>query len=128
MFEYYSFIKHLHMSTAALSVAFFALRGGWTMLSPQMLERRWVRIAPHVIDTVLLLSALTLAALLISAGASYDWMLAKVGALVAYIALGTIALKRGRAPAIRMAALLAALGVIAYIFAVAFSKQPFPFG
>jgi len=55
-----------------------------------------VRVAPHIVDTVLLGSALALA----WAG-GFDplrvpWLEAKLAGLAIYIVLGTIALKRGR--------------------------------
>ena len=57
----YSAIRLLHTGSAALSIALFAVRGAWMMMSPERLQRRWVKIVPHVIDTVLLGSALWLA-------------------------------------------------------------------
>jgi uncharacterized membrane protein SirB2 len=52
--------------------------------------------------------------------------MAKIIGLLAYIGLGTVALKRGRTKAIRVKALVAALGVFAYIIAVAVTKQVMP--
>ena len=89
-------IKLVHAGAAALSIGLFALRGAWMLRSPQRLQRRWVRIAPHVIDTVLLASALWLAWQL-GADGTRGWLWAKVIALCAYIALGTVALKRAHA-------------------------------
>ena len=92
----YLAIKHLHVSAAGLSLALFVLRGAWRVVSPERLAARWVRVVPHVIDTVLL----------------------------AYIVLGSIALKRGRTPAIRAAAFFAALATFGYIVSVAIAKSP----
>ena len=58
----------------------------------------------------------------------HGWLTAKVFGLIAYIVLGTIALKRGRTPGIRTAAFCGALLVFAYIVAVAMSKSPVPLG
>ena len=44
--------------------------------------------------------------------------------LVGYIVLGTVALKRGRTRAMRIAAFVAALVVFGYIVAVAVTKSP----
>ena len=52
------------------------------------------------------------------------WLTAKVGGLVAYVVLGAVALKRGRTRSVRLAALLAAMGVFGYIVSVAVTKQP----
>ena len=56
----YFALKHLHVTFAVLSGAFFLLRGIWMLSGSTLLQRRWVRIAPHVIDTLLLASAVVL--------------------------------------------------------------------
>ena len=72
----YAAIKLVHVGAAALSIAGFALRGAWMLRSPQRLSERWVRIVPHVIDTVLLASALWLAWQLGAEG-TRGWLWAK---------------------------------------------------
>lgn len=124
----YAFVKFLHMGTAAASFALFFLRGVWMLRAPVRLQRRWVRVVPHVIDTVLLGSAVTLAAWSRQYPLAQDWLSAKVVALLVYIALGTVALKRGRSRAVRLAAWLAALGVFLYIVAVARTRSAWPPG
>ena len=119
----YGAIRLVHVGAAALSVSLFALRGAWMLHSPQRLQRRWVRIAPHVIDTVLLASALWLAWQMGAEG-TRGWLWAKVVALLAYIALGTVALKRGRTRGVRIAAFAAALATFGYIVSVAVTKSP----
>ena len=118
----YQTIKHVHLSAAGLSIALFVLRGAWRAVSPERLAARWVRVVPHLIDTVLLVSALWLAWQVGSGAAS--WITAKVVALLAYIVLGSYALKRGRTPGIRTAAFFAALATFGYIVSVALAKSP----
>lgn len=120
-------LKHLHMSFAALSGALFVLRGVWMLRTSSMLQRRWVRIAPHIVDTVLLASAIGLAVWSSQYPFAQAWLTAKVLALIGYIGLGTIALKRGGTPAIRAAAFAGALLLFIYIMTVARTKQPLPF-
>ncbi|WP_230412047.1 SirB2 family protein [Undibacterium hunanense] len=122
----YLAIKHLHMTCAALSGSLFLLRGIWMLRSSAMLTRRWVKVLPHVIDTVLLASALTMVFWSGQYPFRQDWLTAKLLALILYIVLGSIALKRGKTPAIRAVALLAALLVFAYILSVALTRQPIP--
>jgi uncharacterized membrane protein SirB2 len=122
----YAAIKVVHTSAAALSVSLFALRGAWMLRSPQRLQQRWVRIIPHVIDTVLLASALWLA-WQIGAEGTRGWLWAKVVALIAYVVLGTLALKRGRTRGTRIAAFVAALATFGYIVSVAIAKSPLGF-
>ena len=118
----YAAIKQVHVAAAGVSLALFVLRGAWRFASPERLAARWVRVVPHVIDTLLLASALWLA-WQVGSGAA-PWIAAKVAALVAYIVLGTIALKRGRTPAIRAGAFFAALATFGYIVSVAVTKSP----
>jgi uncharacterized membrane protein SirB2 len=123
----YLAIKHLHMTCAAISGSFFILRGIWKMRDSAMLQQRWVRITPHLVDTLLLASALTLAFWSGQYPFQQNWLTAKLLALLAYIAFGTIALKRGKTPLIRAWAFAAAIFTFAYIVAVALSRQVVPF-
>lgn len=122
----YLLLKHLHMSFAALSGALFLLRGLWMLRDSPRLRQRWVRIVPHVIDTVLLASAVTLAIRSAQYPLAQPWLTAKVGALLLYIVLGSVALKRGRSKPVRATAFIAAMATFAYIVAVALSRNPWP--
>ena len=121
-------LKYLHVACVLFSGTGFILRGAWMMQGSPMLARRWVRVLPHVLDTALLASAIALALRSAQYPLVHAWLTAKVLGLVAYIVLGTIALKRGRTPAIRVAAFCGALLVFAYIVAVAMTKSPLPLG
>ena len=123
----YLLVKHLHITCAVLSGSFFLLRGVWMLLESDALQRRWVKVVPHVVDTVLLTSALTMVFWSAQYPLVQPWLTAKVLALLAYIVLGTIALKRGQTKGTRTAALVAALAVFAYIVLVALSRQVMPF-
>jgi uncharacterized membrane protein SirB2 len=123
----YLALKHTHMSFAALSGSLFLLRGIWMLRASPMLQARWVRIAPHIVDTALLASAITLAVVSSQYPLAQSWLTAKVCALVVYIALGTIALKPGRPRGVRAAAFIGALLTFGYIVSVAVSKHPLPF-
>ena len=120
----YFFLKHLHMGFAGLSGGFFLLRGVWMLADSPLLHKRWVRTLPHVVDTLLLSSAVALAVWSSQYPFVQGWLTAKVLALLAYIVLGTIALKRGSTKAIRTVAYVAALLVFMYIVGVATSKNP----
>lgn len=121
--NYYLAIKYLHITSVALSGSFFLLRGFWMLRESDMLQQRWVKVLPHIIDTLLLSSAL----IMVFWSAQYPfvqpWLTAKVVALIAYIGLGTVALKRGKTKAVRTWAWLAALATFAYIVAVALTRQ-----
>lgn len=123
----YLLLKHFHMTCVALSGAFFLLRGGWMLAGSRLLERRWVKTLPHVVDAFLLASALGLAGWSHQYPGQAPWVTAKVGALVVYVLLGTLALKRGKTLRGRALALAGALLTFAYIVAVAVTKNPLPF-
>ena len=121
--SYYA-LKHFHMTFAVLSGALFLVRGLWMLSGSQRLQQRWVSIAPHVVDTLLLASAIGLAVWSSQYPDQSPWLTAKLLALVAYIGLGTVALKRGRTRQVRGLAFTGALACFAYIFAVAVTKNP----
>jgi uncharacterized membrane protein SirB2 len=123
----YLAVKHLHILCATLSGSFFLLRGLWMLAGSPLLQRRWVRVAPHLIDTLLLSSALVMVFWSGQYPFVQPWLTAKVLALTLYVILGAIALKRGKSRGARIQAFAAALAVFAYIVAVALSKQPIPF-
>lgn len=123
----YLAIKHLHVTCVTLSISLFFLRGVWRMRASPIMHQRWVKIAPHIIDTLLLGSALTMAWLSQQWPFQQAWLTAKVFGLLAYIILGSIALKRGKTRRIRLVAWLMALATVGYIVAVALSRNPMPF-
>ncbi|KAA3650882.1 MAG: regulator SirB [Proteobacteria bacterium] len=116
----YLAIKHLHVTCVVLSGLGFLLRAAWMLSGSPRLKHRLTRVLPHVVDTVLLTTAIVLVTY-------YDgvpvWVWAKIGGLVAYVVLGTIALKRGRTPASRRIALVAAVLTFGWIVSVALSKS-----
>ncbi len=118
----------LHVGAVSASFGLFFLRGVWMMTVPAKLEVRWVRVLPHVIDTVLLASAIALAVLTAQYPFAQPWLTAKVVALVLYILLGTVALRRGRTRRVRIVAWFLALLVFGYIVAVAMTRVPLPWG
>lgn len=124
--DYYA-LKHFHMTCAGLSGALFLLRGAWMLRASPMLQQKWVRIAPHLVDTLLLASAIGLAVWSGQYPGPQAWLTAKLSALVGYIVLGSVALKRGRTKKQRQAAFVAALALFCYIVAVAVTKRPMPF-
>jgi uncharacterized membrane protein SirB2 len=122
----YTALRTLHTATVHLTLILFLLRGVWMLLESPLLKARWARIVPHVNDTFLLIGAI---GMLISAEMNpleQPWLIAKIIGLLAYIGLGVVALKTGKTKTSRVIALVAALGVFAYIMAVAITKQVIP--
>jgi uncharacterized membrane protein SirB2 len=119
-------LVHVHVTTAALSFALFFLRGVWMLQGSGRLRRRWVRVLPHVNDSVLLVSAGLLAVRVRQYPFVDAWLTAKVTALLLYILLGMVALHWGASFRIRLGAWLAAMTVFGYIVAVALTRDPLP--
>lgn len=120
-------LRDLHRTAVILSFALFALRGLWMLADSPQLRRRWVRIVPHLIDTALLASAIGLTLILQQYPFVNGWLTAKMLALIAYILLGHIALKRGPTRSIRAVAWVAALATFGYIVSVALTHDPLGF-
>jgi uncharacterized membrane protein SirB2 len=125
MTAYYLAIKWVHVGSVLTSITLFMLRGGLMLADSPWLRTPVLRIAPHVVDTVLLTSALMLTTIVHQYPFVQGWLTVKVLALVLYIVLGSFALRRGRTKGVRTAALLAALLVFGFIWSVARSHDPF---
>ena len=122
----YAAIRAVHVASAATSLALFLLRAAWMLRSPERLQLRWVKVVPHLVDTVLLASALWLAWQLGVEG-TRGWLVAKVVGVLVYIGAGMAALKRGRTLRVRIAALVVALATFGYIVSVAITKSALGF-
>ena len=120
-------LKHIHVTCAAISFTLFFLRGIWSFNDSPIMRQRWTKVVPHVVDTLLLASALALAYTIGQYPFVDAWLTAKFFGLVLYILLGTIALKHGKSKATRISAWLAALIVFIYIVLVAARHNPLPF-
>lgn len=120
----YAALKTVHQSAVALSFAGFFARGIGVLLGAAWVRGRPARTLPHVIDSVLLASALVLAWMLRLTPGNAPWLVAKIAGLLAYIALGMLALRPGRPLALRASAWLAALATFGWIVSVALTKDP----
>ena len=120
----YAAVKMIHVTSVIISYLLFSLRSIWMMRGSATLERRWVKIVPHVVDTVLLLSAITLAIWIQQDPVHDSWLSAKVVGLLAYIGLGMVALRFGKTLKTRIIAWIAAQAAFFYIVMVALTKNP----
>lgn len=120
-------IKIIHMSTAFISISLFLLRGFWVFKHSEMMNKKWVKILPHVNDTILLITATLLALSIQQYPFSSDWLTAKFIALILYIILGMFALKRAKQMKNKIMFFILSLLMFSYIIGVAFSKSPMLF-
>lgn len=120
----YAALKMLHVISVAVSYLLFSLRSVWMMQGSAALQQRWVKITPHIVDTVLLASAIALAIMIHQDPIHNSWLSAKVAGLLLYIGLGMMALRFGRSRRTRISAWIAAQIVFFYIVLVAVTKNP----
>lgn len=123
----YLLLKHLHVTCVVLSGLGFCLRGWWMLRESPLRQHRLTRVVPHAVDTLLLGSALTMAWMSGQYPFAQGWLTAKLCGLIAYIVLGSMALKRGKTRQSRATYFGLALLTYAYIVSVALSRNPIPF-
>ncbi|MGE4503585.1 MAG: SirB2 family protein [Thiomicrospira sp.] len=116
----------LHKITVLLSIVGFFARGVGHIFNQAWINKKPVKILPHVIDTLLLVSAISLVA--VSAFSFTDgWIVAKILGLIAYIGLGLMAFRFAKTRTQKALYWLLALMVVFYIVAVAVHKTAWPF-
>lgn len=120
----YAVLKLIHVASVIVSYALFFLRGVWLMQDSEKLRQRWVKILPHIVDTILLTSAIALAMIIQQNPLENSWLTAKVAGLLLYIGLGMIAIRFGKTRRTKIMAWIAAQCVFIYIVLVALTKSP----
>ena len=123
----YASVKLLHESAVALTGLGFVVRGVASFRGMHWTRGRLVRMLPHLVDTVLLASAVVLAALLHLNPMHTPWLLAKICGLLLYIALGVVAMRPRFGLKIRRITWALALVVLAWIVSVAILTDPWGF-
>ncbi len=120
----FSILKNIHVTCALLSICGFALRGYWVLSDDVRRNDRLVRVLPHLIDTLLLSSAVAMLFIWGVSPFELPWVTAKIVALFIYIGLGMVVMRFANRKEVRVTAYIAALAVVAYIVAVALSHSP----
>ncbi len=124
MTSLYPAVKHIHLLLIALSVIFFTVRFVFHLRGSAVLEKKFVKIAPHVIDTFLLLSGLALCFIINQFPFVDTWLTEKIGAVFAYIVLAMIAMKADRGKMFKIFAYIGAICWLIYAARIAVFKQP----
>jgi uncharacterized membrane protein SirB2 len=124
---FYLPLRNAHIACAILTIALFVLRGALMLADSPWQRATVLRILPHVVDTLLLTTALMLTTIVHQYPFASDWLTTKVVLLAAYIVLGSIALRRGRNRAIRKVAFVAALLTVGFLVSVARARHPLGF-
>ena len=121
------FVKTIHVAFVTISYTLFFLRGMWLIRGSPIMRQRWVKVVPHITDTLLLASAITLAIGIRQYPGVDAWLTAKVIGLFFYIGLGMMAFRFCKTLRARIVAWVAAQLVFFYIVAVALTHNPLPF-
>jgi uncharacterized membrane protein SirB2 len=119
----YTALKHVHVACVVLSFTGFVLRFGLGMAGSKTVTHPFARTAPHVNDTLLLAAAIGMLVLGDLTPLDHPWLLAKFAGLLAYIVCGSLALRRARSPAGRIAAFAAALASFGFVASAAVTKS-----
>lgn len=119
-------IKFLHLIFILLSISSFIARVFFAHTNPTLLEQKWIKIGPHIINGLLLMTGgiLVFQGSWLAAG-QYGWIITKLIALLGYVGLGMVAIKNEGS--LRWKAFAGAVACFIFIVAVAISKQPFLF-
>jgi len=120
----YPIVFTIHITSAAVSFCYFVLRGYWMLTESGLQNARINKVVPHVIDTILLGSAILLTTIIQQYPVTHDWLTIKVIALIAYILLGMLALKYGKTKPQKITAFIAAICTFCFIVSVAYYHQP----
>jgi uncharacterized membrane protein SirB2 len=124
--EVYLLLRTIHVACVTVAAAGFLLRGAWMLQRSPLLEHRLTRTLPHINDSLLLGAAIGMAWMAQLNPLDHAWLMAKLIGLLAYIVLGSIALRRGRTPRVRALAFAGAVVGFGYIVAVALTRHPLP--
>jgi len=114
----------IHVATVMLSLFGFVLRGVLRFRGSGLINRKWLKIAPHIVDTVLIASAITLLLQASLNPLTTPWLLAKIVALIIYIGLGLVAFRFAGSRSVALWSWGMAIVVFCYILAVAVTKNP----
>ena len=87
-------LKHLHLLLVALVFISFLSRVILAEWNPQQLQNKWLKIGPHVIDSLLLLSGIALIVQGNWLAGDYDWLVVKITLVIIYIGLGMLAMRK----------------------------------
>ena len=115
--------KTLHVACAYCTGIGFVLRAILAINNSALLRQRWVRVAPHLIDTVLLASGIILVVTWFGFSATQPWLGAKIAALLAYIGFGLLLLRFGTSSRRQWVGLIGGVVTYLYIVGVAHTKS-----
>lgn len=127
MIDLYPQVRLAHIGLVLISGILFAARGAGVLVGAPWSMAPAVRRLSYAIDTTLLGAALWLLYILDLNPFAVPWLSTKIALLLAYIVLGTLALKRARTMRVRLLCFVAALLCFGFMLTVARAHQPLGF-
>jgi uncharacterized membrane protein SirB2 len=128
MEQFYLPIKHIHLSLVAFSVLFFIMRVGLMFAGRGIHQLKWAKLTSRIVDTLLLVSALTLCFIINQYPFVDGWISEKVISVIVYIILAYVALYRAKTIKSKLLSTIGALGWVVIAAKLAFFKQAFILG
>ena len=114
----YMAVKHTHMMLALISISLFYFRFYQQQLKGKQLNKA-LKVAPHIVDTLLLVSAVMLCGLIAQYPFVNSWLTIKIGFVVGYILFAAFAMKaEQKSKAVQMLSISSACLMFAAFFAV----------
>lgn len=117
-------IKTLHIATVYVTLLLFIGRGFRIYILNKPLVSRWLKILPHINDTILLITGILLAIRVQQYPFVHQWLTVKIICLIAYIILGMMAMKWLRATKAGLISWVGAIAILLFMITVALNKQP----
>ena len=117
-------LKYVHIVAVAASFALLFVRGLWVMRSYPSPQESWVRVLPHVVDAVLVGSAVALLFETQKLGWPGAWMTLKLAYVAAYVVLALVLLRSSKAIVLKILTWLAAVFLFLFITTVAVLRHP----
>jgi uncharacterized membrane protein SirB2 len=124
----YEMTKHLHLTFMLLSVLLFLTRFVLTLNASPILQKKALKIAPHIIDTLWIITAIGLCLMVQQYPFVNPWVTEKLLAFVMYFFMVIFTLKLAKTHLMRLIGVVGALSWLAYAGMVAVTKQPYLVG
>jgi uncharacterized membrane protein SirB2 len=112
------------MTLAVISILLFTLRFAWTVVNSPRLQAKWIKITPHIIDTLLLAFGVVMAVQYSINPIEQLWLGEKILAVFAYIFTGYFTLKLARNKPMQIIGYLGAMGWVMLIVRLAMTREP----
>lgn len=119
----YIALKHAHLTLIVLSVSFYLIRFSGHLSQAAILQHKAFNVAPHVVNTFLILSGLSLCYIIHQYPISAPWLTEKVIALCAYIFLAVLSIKSKRGKAFKILTCIGALSWVVFAAKMAYIKH-----